>query len=117
MTQYDLSPCSLTWGSLKIVLIVSVDIIYDLLLRGRLTISLQTAQSYTRFFESLTRMLSRMGDTVSIYSRYERLVEQRAFRAVLSDVYTDILAFLVKARSLLQTNCIHSVRFDSTYYR
>jgi hypothetical protein len=50
-------------------------------------------------------MISKIGDVVSIYDRYENLIGQElSFQRALSDVYYDILVFLRKAKIILKTN-------------
>lgn len=49
-------------------------------------------------------MISKIGDVVSIYNRYENIVGQElSFQRALSDVYYDILVFLHKAKIVLKT--------------
>jgi hypothetical protein len=50
-------------------------------------------------------MISKIGDVVSIYNRYENFIGQElSFQRALCDVYYDILVFLRKAKIVLKTN-------------
>ncbi|KAI1828424.1 NACHT domain protein [Xylaria intraflava] len=86
MVQFNASPASLIWGSLRVVL--------------------RLVQSLPFYFVDLFRMVERLGAQLSLYNQYYEQLFHGAedFQAILLETYMDVLIFLRHAREALARN-------------
>ncbi|KAK6512251.1 hypothetical protein TWF481_001141 [Arthrobotrys musiformis] len=76
-------PAALVWGSIKVLL--------------------NLASYHIHYFESLVKMLRKLGDDLDIFRQYESLLRESVpVQRALEEVYFDIFIFLAKARKIFR---------------
>ncbi|KAI1742093.1 NACHT domain protein [Xylaria scruposa] len=85
MAQYQSNPCSLIWGSLRILL--------------------RMAQSVPFYFDKLLEMVTDLGARLNLYNQYAKQFSNiPEFQVALADTFKDALVFLHQARNALLGN-------------
>lgn len=102
LVQGSLNPVAVAWGITR-ALIEASEFGLLLFLFRALIKRHQVACGYTKYFPKLINMLEMLGNTLSIYSEYEKLMsDDNRVRMALDSVYTDVLSILMKAQTIFQ---------------